>query len=302
MNEQIRNEIVHLSLRGQSQREIAKQLHVSRNTIKAVLDDLQQAREGNGARVVHSGRAVAKRPSLLDPYETELKELLVRYPEIPVVQVQQRLQSMGCDASYTILRQRVKLIRQAVSRGDFAPVNAPGASARVSYREVEVNWTSRGRCRTNLFAFQLTYSRHVYLHFVPRKDLASTIHEHVCAFEHFCGAAASIEYHNVPVTQRNPATGDRVFASTFLKFASHYGFRPTRRHDGAADDEGLIHRLQADVLNDQRYRSLDHANDVLLCWISNEARSTTGSESRSSERRLQETAHLIPLPSNPWCG
>ncbi len=301
VNEQIRNEIVHRSLRGQSQREIAKQLHVSRNTIKAVLDDLHQAREGRSTRVDHPPIAT-KRSSLLDPYETELKELLVRYPDIPVVQVQQRLQRLGCDASYTILRQRVKLIRQSVSRGDLEPANAPGAVARVAFRNVEYERKSRGRCRTHLFVFRLVYSRRVYLHFTARTDLATTIHEHISAFEHFSGAAASIEYDNVAVAIENHADAEPAVNRTFLRFASHYGFRPTLSREIGAEDQSLLMHLQANVLSDHRYRSLDHANDALTWWARNQAKDAPGFGDHSKDRQQQETSHLIPLPNNPWSG
>jgi DNA-binding transcriptional MocR family regulator len=104
VNEQTRNEIIHRSLRGQSQREIAKRLHVSRNTIKSVLDDLQSAREGKAIRLDRPS-SNKKRARRLDPYETTLKELLVHYPDMPVVQVQQKNPS-GKSISFARSRER----------------------------------------------------------------------------------------------------------------------------------------------------------------------------------------------------
>lgn len=306
VNEQTRNEIIHRSLRGQSQREIAKRLHVSRNTIKSVLDELQSTREGRTIRADRPSstkkRATKKRASRLDRYETTLKELLVRYPDMPVVQVQQRLQKVGCDASYTILRQRVKRIRQSVSRGELSPATAPGAVARVVYRDVEIELSGESQSGTHLFLLQLAYSRRVYLHFVPRTDLATTIHEHICAFEHFSGAAASVEYDGVPVVEECHSDAKPTFNSIFLRFASHYGFRPVSCRESASDNEPLLKQIQREILHGNRYRSLDHANDSLFCWFSSASCELPCFRPPTTDRQQQETAHLIPLPTNPWRG
>jgi transposase len=301
VNEQTRNDIIHRCLRGQSQREIAKRLHVSRNTIKAVLDELQEAREGKTVRV-DSQPPTKKRTSLLDPYETTLKELLVRYPDMPVVQIQRRLQAIGYDASYTILRQRVKLIRQSVSRGEDGTVTAPGAAARVVYRDVEIDLTQRDGRGTHLFIYQLVHSRLAYLHFVSRTDLATTIHEHVCAFKHLSGTAALIQYENVPAVSECREDAEPAFNPTFLRFASHYGFRPASCLAPAREDESFLNQLQTEILHGNQYRSLDHANDALLSFVSSEAQALPFLGSRSTDRQQEEIAHLIPLPSNPWQG
>lgn len=106
VHEQIRNEIIHCRQHGQSQREIPKRLHVSRNTVKTVLDRLQEARERQTVRVdIVTLRK--KRASVLDQYEAKLKELLLRYPHIQVVEILRRLRAIGYEARYTVLRQRV---------------------------------------------------------------------------------------------------------------------------------------------------------------------------------------------------
>ncbi len=302
VNEQTRNDIIHRCMRGQSQREIAKRLHVSRNTVRAVLDELQQAREGRTVRI-DKPTPTKKRASVLDPYETMLKELLVRYPDMPVVDLQNRLRKFGYDASYTILRQRVKLIKQSASQGELATVTAPGAVARAACRKVDIHLPRPTRHGTQLFIYQLIHSRQAYLHFVATTDLATTIHEHVCAFEHFSGTAASVEYDNVPVVSEHPETSEPVFHPTFLRFASHYGFRPASCRSPATEDESFLERLQTEILCRRPFRSLDHANDTLLSWLANDdAQAWSSFGSPPTGRPLDEIPHLVPLPSNAWAG
>ncbi len=140
------------------------------------------------------------------------------------------------------------------------------------------------------------------MHFVARTDLASMIHEHICAFDFFSGAAASVEYEKAAVMDECRRDAKPTFNSTFLRFATHYGFRPTGCRHPPADDAPLIQQIQLEVLRGNRFRSLDHANDTLLCWLSAEQREISGVGSHCNDRQQHEMSHLIPLPANPWRG
>ena len=100
MNEVTRNEVVRRWRGGASMRSIARALHLSRNTVRRALANVLAARAGEAPA------PTAARPSLLDPYEAVIVELLGRYPDLTAARVFQELRARGFRGGYTIVRQR----------------------------------------------------------------------------------------------------------------------------------------------------------------------------------------------------
>ena len=69
----------------------------------------------------------------------------------------------------------------------------------MDYAVYDLDFTSEGRRRVNLFSYILGYSRRQYLRFVETQDMTTTLREHVRAFEHLGGVAATCLYDNMKV-------------------------------------------------------------------------------------------------------
>jgi transposase len=80
MTEQKRNEIISRWRGGASIRQIARSLGMARNTVTAVLAQIQSQRAGN-----LGGSPSRRRRSRLDPYQPVILELLGRYPDLTAV-------------------------------------------------------------------------------------------------------------------------------------------------------------------------------------------------------------------------
>lgn len=304
IDESIRNEIVHGCQCGQSQREIARALHVSRNTVKHVVQELERARAGHACSVA---APVARKPrdSLLDCHEATIDELLVRYPNISVVKLLRHLRERGFAGGYTILRNRVNDLRRRMQQGTWQAPSSPGAQAIVQYRECEIDLAHAEGKRAFLFSYSLSYSLRRYLHFTSDRDLITTLHEHARAFRQLGGVAATAEYASVPFLIERFEAGRPVFNSAFLRFASHYAFRPRLARapvEGEQAANELLHRIDADLLQATRYRSLDHANDALASWLVEAGGAFRRFDSGTAHALRAELGHLIPLPENAWRG
>ena len=204
MKESTRNEIIRLYYGGTSMRKIADALHVSRHTVKRVLT------EHDGGRSGESPSSRRKRPSQLDAYEATILALLERYPEITAMRVLEELRKKGFSGGYTIVKERVGRLRprrrkQPVMRFE----TSPGAQAQMDYATYTIDFTEEGPRRVQLFSYILGYSRRQYIRFVERQDFATTIRQHVRAFEHLGGVAATCLYDNmkVVVPPRGPGGG-----------------------------------------------------------------------------------------------
>src|SRR5208337_4637312 len=195
MTESKRNEIISRWRAGSSIRQIARELGLARNTVRRVLAQIEARRAG-----APDGSPTRWRPSRLDPYEPVIRELLGRYPDLTAVRLLEELRQRGFTGGYTVIRQRLSELRP---RSAPPPVvrfeTAPGAQAQMDYAVYDLDFTSEGRRRVCLFSYILGSSRRQYLRFVESQDMTTTLREHLRAFEHLGGVAATCLYDNMKV-------------------------------------------------------------------------------------------------------
>jgi transposase len=300
MNEDLRNEIIRRWGDGASQRAIARLLGLSRPTVQRVLSKQEAERRGEKPEPV-------RRPSLLDAYETVIGELVGRYPEITITRLLEELRGRGFTGGYSILRARLRELRP---RATPPPVvrfeTAPGAQAQMDYSPYDIVFTEEGRRRVQAFSYVLGYSRRQYLRFVDSQDFATTIQQHVLAFEHLGGVAATCLYDNMKVVVTGYRDDVPIYNERFLAFATHYGFRPVacrpRRPQTKGKVERPFHYVQINLLNGRTFRSLAHLNEVAARWLTDVADVRIHGETQQTplERHALEQPHLIPLPATHY--
>jgi transposase len=300
MNENLRNEIIRRWRDGTSQRAIARLLGVSRPTIHRVLSKHEAERRGEKSEPV-------RRPSLLDSYETVIQELVGRYPEITVTRLLEELRGRGFTGGYSILRERLRELRPSVTRPPVVRFEtSPGAQAQMDYSPYDITFTEEGRRRVHAFSYVLGYSRRQYLRFVESQDFATTIQQHVLAFEHLGGVAATCLYDNMKVVVTGYHDDVPIYNARFLTFATHYGFRPVacrpRRPQTKGKVERPFHYVEINLLNGRTFRSLAHLNEVAARWLAEVADVRIHGETKQSplERHALERPYLIPLPATHY--
>ena len=181
---------------------------------------------------------------------------------------------------------------------------APGVQAQMDYAVYDLDFTSEGRRRVNLFSYILGYSRRQYLRFVEAQDLTTTLREHVRAFEHLGGVAATCLYDNMKVVVTGYEDDVPIYNSRFLAFATHYGFRPVACRPAAAPDQR--ERWNAPSLMSKPAcstaapspRSIISMRSPPGGWPMSPTSASCGTPARRPCSCTQEELpHLIPLPA-----
>ena len=226
MNDALIHEIVALFHGGASMRRIARSLRISRRTVRQALEP-GRAGPRRSVRRRSMPRRQPRRGSQLDAYEPAIADLLARYPDITAQRIYEELRRLGYQGSYTILSQRVRsCVPRPVVRAGAAVRDRPGRAGTDGLLHLRPGLHDEGRRRVHAFSYVLGYSRRQYLHFVEAQDFATTVREHIRAFEHLGGVAATCLYDNMKVVVSGYDGDEPVYNPRFLAFAAHYGFRP----------------------------------------------------------------------------
>src|ERR1700730_18794387 len=104
MTELQRNTILSRWRQGASLRQIARELHLARRTVRRVVTGVEAQRAG-----VSTPRP--RRTQLLDTYEAVMQELLARYPDLTGVRLFEELRQRGYPGSYSTVRLRLCELR-----------------------------------------------------------------------------------------------------------------------------------------------------------------------------------------------
>jgi transposase len=298
MDEALRHEVMQRHQAGASLRAIARELGISRGAVARALARLQAQRDGRAARTPGA------RPSIIDPFEPILKELLGRYPNLTVERALQELRGRGFGGGYTVVRQRVRLLRP---RPAPAPVprfeTEPGQQAQMDYGVYDLDFTREGRRRVYLFSYLLGYSRRQYLRWVESMDLLTTLREHVHAFHHLGGVARTCLYDNFKAVVLWHDADGPLYNRKFLAFATHYGFRPqacrVRRPQTKGKCERKFFYVETSLLNGRTFDTLEHLNEVTQQWLQSVADVRVLRDFKESprQRHAREQPHLLPLPA-----
>ena len=300
-----RNDIIARWLNHQSARSIAQDTQIGRKIIARVIRDHRaQTQTGDpNSPPVCFGPTPLTRKSKLDPFVDSLKRLLERYPNITAQRAFEELSKLGFQGSYSTLRIFIKGYRSKPKAPVVRFETPPGAQAQMDWSTYTIDFTQEGRRRVELFSYILGYSRRQYICFTDRQDFETTVRQHVAAFEHLGGAAATCLYDNMKVVVTRWEDGGPIYNPRFLSFATHYGFKPWACKPRHPETKGKVERpfdyAEKNLLNGRTFRSLEHLHEVARWWLAerNDIRIHGTTKRTPLELHEEEKPFLIDLPA-----
>jgi transposase len=286
-------EILLLHRKGVSQRQIARKLGISRNTVKKYLEDPQFPETRWKAR---------KRKSLLDPYRGNIRSWLEEDMDYTAVWIYERLVKMGFSGSYEIVKRqvsKVKAERQKIAYMRFE--TDPGYQGQVDFGEFQVERSDGSVKKLYLFSMILGYSRKIYGELIEKCDLPTFLDCHIRAFEHFGGIPEQILYDRMRNVYIGKVAGKKKFNDTLMGFALHYGFKPEVAPAYAAWVKGKVERpysfIREGFWRGYGFVCLETANRDLESWLARKEKRVHGTTHEVVCLRFsREKPHLKGLP------
>jgi transposase len=222
---------------GRSQRQVAKELGISRLTVKKYL------RQAAPVRCEAQPRA---RP-VWDRVAVRIQTLLAESArwtggkqQLTATRLHALLVEEGHPVGITLVKTAVAEWRRQ-RREVFVPLTyRPGDLAEVDFFEVLVD-VAGVRRKAWLFLLRLMYSGRDFAWIYERQDQISFLDGHVRAFAHFGGVPARAAYDNLrAAVVRILVGGARTLTPRFTALASHYLLEPCFCRPGEGHDKGGV--------------------------------------------------------------
>lgn len=311
-------DILHRLRSGESERQIARDLQISRPTVHKYYElakrngflDTETPMPSHKTLLaaLGPGPQPPKMVSSLEPHRAVVEEL--RKQGLEKMAVWQRLRdNYGYAGSYSSVRRFVSHLGSAEPAAYTRVHTAPGEEMQVDFGTVgQLHDPETSKIRTAyVFVATLSYSRHQYAELVFDQKVVTWIGLHRRAFEWFGGVVKRVVPDNLKAGVIQALVYDPVLGEAYRKMALHYGFliSPTRpatpRHKGKV--ENGVHYVQRNFWAGQEFADILVANQHLRTWVKQVAGVRQHGTTHQPPLALfgkAEQAALQPLPTEAF--
>ena len=263
--------------KGMSIRSIAKEMGISRNSVRKYLRNKPMKKER------------AKRGSKLDLYRDAIKALIEGH-NLSTVRIMEEIKKKGYDGGYTILKEYCHDLRKdSAVKAVYRYETEPGKQSQVDFGEFgRIDHDGKSR---KLYAFSiiLGYSRMRYAEFTTDISTENVVKMHLNAFQYFGGFTDTILYDNMKqvVIDRKIKASESRFNPKFMDFAEYYGivvrlcfpYRPQTK----GKIENTIKYLKYNFFAGRTFTDLNDINIQCREWLN------------KVNSQIHGTTHEIPM-------
>jgi transposase len=301
------HDVVQLDKEGMKWRAIARALHISRNTVRAIVNEHGRAREQPHTALL--ARKSFTRPSKLDPFRSRIEGLLKTYEDITAQRVFEILRAEeGFGGGYSGVKVLVRKLRpkKPPEPSLQTPPREPGDMAECDWSEYPVTFTHGPPMTLQAFGYTQRFSTRKYYGFQQSNGLHPLMHEHVHAFERFQGVARRCTYDSQKPVVLRWEGNQPIFNPRFIDFATYYEFATVAcRH--APNRKPRVERsfweLTLSFFRGRSFRDLEDLKAQLIHWMDTIAdlRPIKRMKRRTRMELFAEELPLLrPLPRHPY--
>jgi transposase len=283
-------------------RAVAREMGVSRNTVRKYLQESEPARKCGVLRRKPVMEAVTGRiGDLLDEWSTRTTPK----QRVTGTRVHRALRDEGFTVGLTTVR-AVLSERRRRRQETFVPlVHYPGDEAQIDFFEVTLDVGGERR-KAHMFVMRLMYSGRDFAWLSDHCDQVAFLDGHVRAFAHFGVVPRRCIYDNLTPAVTKVQFPKRQLSARFEALVSHYLFEPCFARPGEGHDKGGVEsrgkniRLQH-LTPIPRGETLGEISSALLASLDAEAVDKRDREGRSVTLRFEEEKpQMLHLPEHPF--
>jgi transposase len=219
----------------QSSREVARQMGVSRNTVRKYLSVSAPVRRESRARPQPVLEAVrARMEALLEQWSVRS----TAKQRVTGSRLHQELVEEGFQVGVTTVRTYLRERRRQAAEV-FVPLVPRAGEGQVDFFEVTVEAGGERR-KAWKFLLRLTYSGRDFVWLYDRCDQLSFLDGHVRAFETLGCVPRRLVYDNLSSAVKRRVGSERELSEPFRALVSHYLFEPSFARPGEGHDKGSV--------------------------------------------------------------
>ena len=290
--------IRYLHAQGQSIRAIAKELSLSRNTVRTAL------RGDDPPRYVRPRRSNPQ----LAPFVDQIEQMLVEKQFIGT-RILRELRALGYQGSQSAFYEYLGQVKATVSKSRISErfETAPGQQAQFDWSPYTIVLGGQAT-KLTIFCLTLAFSRRKF--YWPSLDATQTsIFEAVEAgLHHFGGAPKELLVDNARALVVDTHPDHFAWNAHFLELCGHYRIQPRACQPARPQTKGKVERpfyyLEQHFIKGNAWSNFDDLMTDLAAFTADELdqrpHSTTGEAPLT--RFALEQAVLTPLPPLPFVG
>lgn len=266
MYENIRQLYVH---ERKSQRAIAKQLGISRTTVKKYCD-------GSQVPWIRSGTSGRKPFVVTEDIMDFIKSCLeederenIKKQKHTARRIYDRLvDELNFKGGESTIRQVVTELRQKTAKV-FVPLSFdPGEAVQIDWGEASIYLKGK-KVKVNLFCMRQCYSADIFVKAFHRQNEESFLEGNVTGFEHFGGVPSKVIFDNAKVAVKEGFGTHAKVQERYKILSAHYAFKTEFCNIASGHEKGLVEGLVGWIRRNvlvpiPRVDSLDELNDTLI--------------------------------------
>ena len=278
-------------IEGRSRRQVARELGISRNTVRRYLEAPEPVRRESGPRRRPVFDAVQPR---LDALLSEWSERTTPKQRLTATRLHRQLREEGYVVGVTTVRDYLREWRRQRAEVYIPLVHRPGDEAQVDFFAATVELNGERR-RVWKFLVRLMYSGRDFVRLYERQDQLAFLDGHVRAFAHFGGVPQRMVYDNLKPAVRRLQFPRRQLTERFQAVASHYLFEPCFARPGEGHDKGGV-EARGRAIRLQHLTPIPRGDSLtaLSDWLQSEVE--RHAPQRVADRFGEEQPWLRPLP------
>lgn len=293
------DQILNLSANGWGKKQIARELGISRNTVKRYLHQKGWAPYKS-----------PKRSNKLKGLSGWIEETFLLHKGNCAVVLQELGRQHQIKVHLRTIEKAVKPFRQKLINTALATVRyetPPGKQLQIDFGSMRVKIGGE-LSKIFFFAATLGYSRRQYVQAFLHERQSAWLNGIEEAFQYFGGVTEQVLLDNAKplVSSHNPATREVLFNPRFRAFAEYWKFKPKAcapyRARTKGKDERTVGYVKKNAIAGREFTSLEALHEHLIWWMREIAdpriHGTTGEKPIERFER-EEAAALQPLTQRP---